>query len=100
MVNIVIKLFVFQLIFFNLGEQKVAEAQAWVSEKGDEAVTKGAEILNATKEALATGTAVVADKVKQGAEAVAAVASNTKVSAEQVAEDAKTKANASTVAQG
>lgn len=76
------------------GEQKLGETAAWLGEKGSEAMAKGSEILDATQQALATGAAVVTEKVKQGVEVVADAASSAKATTEQLATDAKAKASA------
>lgn len=45
----------------NLGGQKLEDTKQWLSEKGSEAKAKGAEILGATQQVLATGAAKVAE---------------------------------------
>ncbi len=54
------------------------DAKQWVSEKGSEVKAKGAEILDATQHALATGAAAVTEKAKQGIELASEAASNAK----------------------
>ncbi len=93
MVNIILYLFFFLIysLIIQLGEQKVEETKQWLSEKGSEVKAKGAEILDATQHALATGAAIVTEKAKQGIELASETASNVKAATGQLATDAQAK---------
>ncbi len=67
------------------------DTKQWLSEKGSEVKAKGAEILDATQHALATGAAVVTEKAKQGIELASEAASNVKAATGQLAVDAQAK---------
>ena len=75
----------------HIGEKKLEETKAWLGEKGSEAMAKGSEMLDASKQALATGAAVVTEKAKQGMEAVSEAASSAKAATGQLAADAQAK---------
>ncbi len=75
----------------SLGEQKIEDTKQWFSEKGSEVKAKGAEILDATQHALATGAAIVTEKAKHGIELASEAASNVKAATGQLASDAQAK---------
>ena len=75
----------------NLGGQKLEDTKQWLSEKGSEAKVKGAEILGATQQALATGAAIVTEKAKHGVELASEAATSVKTATENLAADASAK---------
>lgn len=80
----------FHFIFL-IGEQKPEDAKQWLNEKGSEVKAKGAEILDATQHALASGAAAVTEKAKKGIELASDAASNVEAAAGHLASDAQAK---------